>query len=1100
MAADRPTVHVGERADLPNAPWTTLPAEIIWVTSIERTGKRAEAEETPIAVVRLGSPAGATTERLRRVRERFPDAPVLAYSADDDPDAAIDAGRLGIEYVSGRRLSADDETLADRVDALRRQKATAADPSGTTETGASSEDEDENQEDDDLFLEHFVRIVSDRTVELEPKLDALLDLGRERLDLSIGYTSRTTDDRFTVQRHRGGTTLLDSLIERGVVDADGSLPLENTYCRRTVGADGKAGSESDSEGSRGTDDDIVAFIDPVAAGWEGDPAHELFGFGSYIGGRILVGDEVVGSLCFVDETSREHPFTSQERLFVELLADWLGRAFERRAAREERETAVERLEDTLERISDGFFALDDDWRFTYVNEKAATLLDRPAEVLVGANVWDEFPDAIGETYERNYRRAMETQESVSFVDRYEPLDRWTEVTAYPSPNGLSVFFADVTERHRREETLERLLRTAERLQRDPDAAAVADRLVDAADEILGYNITGVRLFDESDGLLRLVATSGGVGDRFTGREPRIPGEGIVGEVYDSGESRVLSDLADRDDDREYHGMRSLIGVPIGDHGVFLVGSLEPNAFDESDVSIIELLATNATATLDARRRQNTLRTYENALKNVDDMVCVLDAGGTVTYATAPFAEWLGTTSVALTGRRLREVLSEPDEGQVAAAVDRVSGSGTADGGNPDNGDIVRSERVRQVEITVGQGDDARQRHAELRLSALSDGSRGVVASLTDTTDLRRTETEPSRERDRFDRLFERLPDPVMEVAMEPDKTVVTRVNAAFASQFGYDPAALRGRTIEALDIDDDRLSGMGEETEDGSGDAETSERSLDEQIREEGFVTAEVRRQTVDGVREFLFRGFAYDTTAGRRAFGIYTDITDRRRRERHFRVVNRILRHNLRNELNVVFGFASEISNDTDDERIADYAERIETTGRRLADLAEGAAGIRRVVEEGTVNDPTPVSVGRVAAAVRSEYGERFPEAQINVAVRDDIVVRGDDRLEEAIGHLVENAVVHSRDDATQVEITAERHPDAGIIAVHVADDGPGVPDGVRGVITGEMEVTQLTHNTGIGLWIVAWIVEAYGGEVAFGPGIDGNGTTVTLRLPAAR
>jgi PAS domain S-box-containing protein len=1090
MGTDRPILHVGDRDDVPDAPWAHLPAEATRIAPSERAPEGVRSGRDPVVVVRTGSGGEDTADRLRRVRDRFPDAPVLAYSDDDDPDAAIDAGRRGIEYVSGRRLTDDGETLADRVDALAERAATAA---GRPE-GADTEVSGENA--DDPFLERFVRIVSDRTAELEEKLDALLDLGRERLDLSIGYASRTTDDRFAVRRHRGGSELFESLIARGAIDADGSLPLESTYCRRTVDTGEADGDGADEEGLADVDGGVVAFTDPVAAGWEDDPAHELFGLGSYIGGRVVVNDEVVGSLCFVDETSRERPFSSRERLFVELLADWLGRAFERRAAREQREAAVARLEDTLERIDDAFFALDDDWRFTYVNEKAAALLDRSPEELVGANVWDEFPDAVGEAYETSYRRAMETQESVSFEGRYEPLDLWTEVTAYPSPDGLSVFFSDVTDRRRREETLERLLRTAERLQRDADAAAVADRLVDAADEILGYRISGVRLFDEDDGRLRLVATSEGVGDRFTGREPRSPGEGIVGEMYESGESRVLSDLADRDDGREYHGMRSLIGVPMGDHGVFLVGSLEPDAFDESDVSIVELLAMNATATLDARRRQDTLRTYENALKNVDDMVCVLGADGAVTYATAPFAEWLGATSTALVGRRLRELLPEPADGRVAAAVDGVGGSESAGGGTPNGG----TERVRQVEIAVRQEDDGRRRHGELRLSALSDGSGGVVASLTDTTDLRRTQTELSRERDRFDRLFERLPDPVMEVALDPTETRIARVNSAFASQFGYDPAALRGRTIGALDIDDDRLSGMGEETERGNGAAEATERSLDERVREEGFVTAEVRRRTVDGVREFLFRGFAYETTDGRRAFGIYTDITDRRRRERYFRVVNRILRHNLRNELNVVFGFASEIANSAEDEKIADYARRIETTGKRLADLAEGAAGIRRVVEEGTVSDPTPVSVGRVAAAVREEYEERFPEARIDVAVRDDVVVRGDDRLEEAVGHLVENAVVHSRDDGTRIAVTAEHDPDAGVVAVRVADDGPGIPEAVRRVITGETEVTQLTHNTGIGLWIVAWIAEAYGGEVGFGPGIDGAGTTVTLRLPAAR
>ena len=1098
MSPDRPTLHVGDPVD---ATWSTLP------NGTRRVGNAiGSMHDDPAAVViRLNPVDGSPADRLARIRERFPDTRILAYSVDDSPDAAIDASRFGIEYVSGRRLDADGETLTDRIE----------DGIATPST-----------RDESAFLEQFVRIVSDRTTDLEGKLDALLDLGRDRLGLSIGYASHTADDRFTIRRHRGGSELLDSLIENGIVDADGSIALKKTYCRRTVGAgEGAAGEtaevggdvdtdsvgdvdtdsvddvddrfENDVDGSGG-DGSVVAFTDPAEAGWEGDPAHELFGFGSYIGGRVVVDGEVFGSLCFVDEDEREEPFTDSERLFVELLADWLGRAFERRGAREQREEAVDRMEDTLERIDDAFFALDAEWRFTYVNAKAATLLDRPADELIGTSVWTEFSDAIGEAYETNYRQAMETQETASFVDHYEPLDLWTDVTAYPSPDGLSVFFSDVSEQKRREETLERLLRTAERMQRDADATAVADRLIDAADDILGYGISGVRLFDEDDGLLRLVATSDGVGDRFEGREPRYPGEGIVGQLYESGESRVWTDLSDREDDREYHGMRSLIGVPLGDHGVFVVGSVEPDAFDESDVSVVELLAMNATATLDAQRRQDRLQTYENALKNVDDMVCVLGEDGVVTYATKPFMTWLDVDESAFVGESLGGALPDPEAERVAAAVrglvgtegEKQRGSGPA---NP------KAKQVRSVDLTVERDGDTSARHGELRLSALSGVATGVVGTLSDTTDLHRTRTKLSRERDRFERLFERLPDPVIEVSLEPDETVITGVNPAFATQFGFDESTVRGRTLDALAIHDDRVSGIdaGDEAAGGANDV-GSEASLDERVREEGFVTAEVHRRTVDGPREFLFRGFTYETTDGRRAFGIYTDITDRKRRERYFRVVNRILRHNLRNELNIVFGFASEIAGMTDDAQIADYAERIETTGKRLADLAEGAAEIKRVVEDGIVSDPEPVVVGPVIDAVRERHAERYPEARIETSVPRGVAIRGDDRFEDAIDHLVENAAVHSRSDLPRIEIDVEYDPRNGTVIVAVADDGPGIPDPVREVITGEMEVTQLQHNTGIGLWIVAWIVEAYGGEIDFGPGIDGDGTTVTLRIPA--
>ncbi|WP_280587744.1 PAS domain-containing protein [Halorubrum sp. Boch-26] len=1135
MGTDRPTVHVGDRDGLPDAPWTRLPPETTRFALSERAGGNDADDDgdpaateavDPVVVVRLCASGDEPVERLRRVRERFPGAPVLAYTADGDADAAIDASRLGVEYVSGRRLTADGETLAARVTELTRSDDDA-------QTSADSVSERSGSE--GPFLERFVRITADRTSGLEEKLDALLDLGRERLDLSIGYASQTTDDRFTVRRHRGGSELLGSLIERGVVDADGSIPLENTYCRRTVGADeadseGPAGGETVGPGGAGetaspggggetaSPGGVVAFTDPAAAGWDGDPAHELFGLGSYIGGQIVVDDGVVGSLCFVDELSRDRPFSVRERLFVELLADWLGRAFERRAAREQREAAVGRLEDTLERVDDAFLALDDDWRFTYVNEKAAALLGRPADEIVGANVWEEFPDAIGETYEESYRRAMETQESVSFVERYEALGLRTEVTAYPSPDGMSVFLSDVTDRRRRERILERLLGTVERVQRADDKETIADRLIEAAAEVLGYEISGVRLYDPETDRLRLVATSEGLGERFADRGPRPPGEGVTGEVYERGEPWVCDDVAALGDDRDYYRMRSFAAVPLGDHGAFVVGAVEPNAFDEDDVSVLELLATNAVAAMDAHDRRRRLRTYENALKNVDDMVCVLDGDGAVTYATAPFAEWLGTSAAALVGRRLRDAFRARDGDRIAEAVDWLGGAGsaadgveanetadgveaneTADGVEANEIADGQGERIRRVDVAVDGDGDGRRRHGEIRLSALSEGTSGVVASLTDTTDLRRTRTELSREQDRFDRLFERLPDPVIEVALEPDETVIAGINPAFASRFGYDAAAIRGRSIDALDIRDDRLAGFGDDPGTGGRGDETNGNSLDERVRAEGFVTAEVRRRTVDGPREFLFRGFTYETAGGRRAFGIYTDITDRRRRERYFRVVNRILRHNLRNELNVVFGFASEIATDAADARIADHARRIETTGKRLADIAEGATEIRRIVEEGIVSDPDPVWVDRVAAAVCEEYADRYPEARTDVAVPDNAVVRGDERLGKAIGHLVENAVVHSGADAPRVEIRAECHPETETVTVRVADDGPGVPDGVREVITGEAEVTQLNHNTGIGLWIVAWTVEAYGGDIGFGPGIGGEGTTVALRLPAA-
>ncbi|MEG4213765.1 PAS domain-containing protein [Microcoleus sp. Pol14C6] len=103
------------------------------------------------------------------------------------------------------------------------------------------------------------------------------------------------------------------------------------------------------------------------------------------------------------------------------------------------------LSDTLESISDGFFALDRDWRFTYLNSQAARWLNRPSKDLIGHSIWEEFPESVGSLFEQEYRHAATFQVTVSFESFYPPLNAWYAVRAYPIPSGLAVYFQDVTE-------------------------------------------------------------------------------------------------------------------------------------------------------------------------------------------------------------------------------------------------------------------------------------------------------------------------------------------------------------------------------------------------------------------------------------------------------------------------------------------------------------------------------------------------------------------------------------------------------------------------------------------------------------------------------
>ncbi len=136
------------------------------------------------------------------------------------------------------------------------------------------------------------------------------------------------------------------------------------------------------------------------------------------------------------------------------------------AALRQRQLEVEKLEaakrlqqseesyrNIMTRVSDAFIALDKDWRYTYLNKQAGEMIRRNPADLIGQNVWDLFPDAVGSSTYDAFHRAMKEQVHLTNIDYYAPLDLWQENNIYPSGNGLSVFIRDITERKKAEKAI-----------------------------------------------------------------------------------------------------------------------------------------------------------------------------------------------------------------------------------------------------------------------------------------------------------------------------------------------------------------------------------------------------------------------------------------------------------------------------------------------------------------------------------------------------------------------------------------------------------------------------------------------------------------------
>ena len=115
--------------------------------------------------------------------------------------------------------------------------------------------------------------------------------------------------------------------------------------------------------------------------------------------------------------------------------------------------AAQRALETLEAMSDAFFTLDEEWRFTYLNPQTEAVLGRSRVDLIGKVMWEEFPEGVGTHTDDAYRRAQREQVPVRFEEEHGPLGHILEIRVHPIPNGLAVYFSDVTSARRQEQRL-----------------------------------------------------------------------------------------------------------------------------------------------------------------------------------------------------------------------------------------------------------------------------------------------------------------------------------------------------------------------------------------------------------------------------------------------------------------------------------------------------------------------------------------------------------------------------------------------------------------------------------------------------------------------
>jgi signal transduction histidine kinase len=222
-------------------------------------------------------------------------------------------------------------------------------------------------------------------------------------------------------------------------------------------------------------------------------------------------------------------------------------------------------------------------------------------------------------------------------------------------------------------------------------------------------------------------------------------------------------------------------------------------------------------------------------------------------------------------------------------------------------------------------------------------------------------------------------------------------------------------------------------------------------------------------------------------------DITAQQRSRQHMQVVHRVMRHNMRNDLNKVRAWTQMLVEEDDPEQRAEQFDRLKPTLAKWERMTDTLQEIRQALDsQRELESDVPATA--VVSETVSESQEAHPGATIDARLPENSTARVSALLGRALEELIDNAVRASEEGEAHVEVTLSR-PDEGWVAIDIADDGPGLPEMEAEVLeTGEE--TQLVHGGGLGLWMVRTLVTGNGGDIEVD--VTAEGTRIRLLLPA--
>ncbi|MCT9095100.1 PAS domain S-box protein [Haloarchaeobius sp. HME9146] len=383
--------------------------------------------------------------------------------------------------------------------------------------------------------------------------------------------------------------------------------------------------------------------------------------------------------------------------------------------------------------------------------------------------------------------------------------------------------------------------------------------------------------------------------------------------------------------------------------------------------------------------------------------------------------------------------------------------------------------------------EPREETAEWELALLDIMANSLAHELEHRRNERRREQELQETREQFESLVEDVEDYAI-FRLSPDGHVESW-NRGAEDIKGYSEAEIIGEHVRSFHTEEDREA-------DRPG-------TLLRRAAEKGRAIDEGWRVRKDGSRfwaNVVITALEDDDGELRGFLKVTRDITERREREQQIEhererleFMNRIIRHNLLNGMNVVDARARLLEGHVDEE-MATHLGTIQTRIADMIDLIETMRAFMRAIVEGKEHDPEPMALDTVLDAEMEKAADAYDHARFEWESFPSVEVLADDLLPEVFENLLTNAVQHNDKETPAVEVRTEVTPET--VAVEVRDNGPGIDEELRDAVFEKGRKGFDSPGTGFGLYLVREIIDSYGGRVEAENGPDG-GAVFTVYMP---